>query len=201
MMSDATPEQKTTGKGKATPSRKQAEAARVRPLVTDRTPEGRAAAKEKAKAERARIRAGQAAGDDRYLPIRDRGPQKRFAREVVDSRLTVGEFMVPVFVVALLLSFVDPTHPTSALNASINILILTTFFLIAVDSFAIYLTVTRKGEAKFGKLERGTSLYAIVRGTQPRFMRLPKPATGPMASYRAKMAELEAKDSEKASKK
>ena len=205
-MSNATPEQnnstsqKVTGKGRATPSRKQAEAARVKPLVSDRTPEGKAAAKERAKAERAKIRAGQRSGDDRYPPLRERGPQKRFAREIVDGRLTVGEFMIPIFVVALLLSLVDPNHPTSMLNLAINGIILVTFFLIAVDSFAIYLSVVRKGEAKFGKLEKGTAFYAMVRGSQPRLMRLPRPSTGPLIRYRAKMAELEARENAKKAK-
>src|SRR5476649_2244831 len=72
-------------KGHATPTRKQREAARKRPLVGDKSPESRAISKEQQRAQRERARIGFANGEEKYLPMRDRGPQKRFIRDIVDS--------------------------------------------------------------------------------------------------------------------
>ena len=47
-------------------------------------------------------RASLASGDDRYLPARDKGPVRAFARDYVDSRRTVGEYMLPLVIVFLL---------------------------------------------------------------------------------------------------
>ena len=183
-MSDQNPETqasaaKAAGKGKATPSRKQAEAANVRPLVGDRTPEGKLAAKEKAKAERAKMRAGQLAGDDRYLPVRERGPQKKFVRDLVDQRYTVGEFLVPAMVMVLLLSFTDPNQ-NSTFNHILSWASLGIMVAIVIDSLFIGRKIKKATNQKFGdKVETGLALYGIVRASQLRVMRLPKPSVGP----------------------
>jgi len=179
-MTEQAPESKSTGKGRATPSRKTAQAAKVRPLVGDRTPEGKALAKEKARAQRERIRAGQLAGDDRYLPIRDRGPQKKLARDLVDARYSVGEFLIPVMVLVLVLSLLDQGNPTSTYNQILSVSTLGIMLLVVIDSLVIFRKVKRVTTEKFGdKTERGLALYAAMRGTQPRMMRLPKAAVGP----------------------
>ncbi|MEY4410855.1 MAG: hypothetical protein RLZ69_429 [Actinomycetota bacterium] len=179
-MTEQAPEQKSAGKGKATPSRKQAQAANVRPLVGDRSPEAKALAKEKAKAERAKMRAGQLAGDDRYLPVRERGPQKRFVRELVDKRYTVGEFLVPAMVMVLLLSFTD-SNQTSTFNRILSWASLGIMAAIVIDSVFIARRIKKAATEKFGadKLESGLAFYGVVRASQLRVMRLPKPTVGP----------------------
>jgi Protein of unknown function (DUF3043) len=179
-MSDSTPEQKPTGKGKATPTRKQAEAANVRPLVGDRSPEARAAQKAKAKADRERMRAGQLAGDDRYLPLRERGPQKKFVRDLIDSRYTIGEFLIPAMVIVLLLSFFD-SNQYSTYNKVLSAASIGIMLAIVIDSVFIARRIKRKASEKFGadKLERGLAFYGVVRATQLRVMRMPKPQVGP----------------------
>jgi len=183
-MSDQTPEsaatEKTAGKGKATPSRKQAQAANLRPLVGDRSPEAKQAAKEKAKVERAKMRAGQLAGDDRYLPVRERGPQKRFVRDLIDSRYTVGEFLVPAMIMVLLLSFMD-SNQASTFNKVLSWASIAIMAAIVIDSLFIARKIKKAAGEKFGadKLEGGLAFYGIVRATQLRVMRLPKPSVGP----------------------
>lgn len=179
-MTEQAPEQKAAGKGKATPSRKQAQAANVRPLVGDRSPEAKALSKEKAKAERAKMRAGQLAGDDRYLPVRERGPQKRFVRELVDKRYTVGEFLVPAMVMVLLLSFTD-SNQTSTFNRILSWASLGIMAAIVIDSVFIARRIKKAATEKFGadKLESGLAFYGVVRASQLRVMRLPKPTVGP----------------------
>ena len=179
-MSESSAEQKPAGKGKATPTRKQAQAATVRPLVGDRSPEAKEAAKAKAKADRARMRAGQLAGEDKYLPLRERGPQKKFVRDLIDARYTVGEFLVPAMVMVLLLSFMD-SNQASTFNKTLSLISIGIMLAIVLDSVFIARKVKKAAKEKFGaeKLESGLALYGVVRGTQLRMLRMPKPAVGP----------------------
>ncbi len=162
----------TIGKGQATPTRKRQEAANLRPLVPGDRKLAAQQAREKSMEARGRARIGMANGEDKYLPMRERGPQKRFVRDYVDARFNVGEFMIPVmFLVILLTFFPNPTVQTY------GILALWAFFLVAViDCVILGFIVSRKAAAKFGadKVEK-VRWYAAMRALQLRPMRLPKP--------------------------
>ena len=162
----------TAGKGAPTPTRKQQEAANKRPLVPGDRKLAAKQARAKSAEARERARLGMAAGDDKYLPLRERGPQKKFVRDYVDARFNVGEFMIPVmFLVIILTFFPDPAVQTY------GILALWAFFLVAViDCVILGFILKRKVEAKFGadKAER-VRWYAAMRALQLRAMRLPKP--------------------------
>jgi hypothetical protein len=161
----------STSKGQPTPSRRVQEAANKRPLVPD--DRKLAAKQQRAKSAEARERArlGMAAGEDKYLPVRERGPQKRFARDYIDARFNVGEFMIPVmFAVILLTFFPDPSVQTY------GILALWAFFLVAiVDCIILGFILTKKMETKFGDRAEKVRWYAAMRALQLRVMRLPKP--------------------------
>jgi hypothetical protein len=169
---DETRARLAAGKGQPTPSRKQQEALNKRPLVPRDRKLAAKQARGKAAEARDRARLGMAAGDDRFLPQRERGPQKRYVRDYVDARFSVGEFLIPImFLVILLTFFPDPLVQTY------GILALWAFFLVAVvDGVILGFTLTRKVKAKFGenKAER-VRWYAVMRALQLRPMRLPKP--------------------------
>jgi hypothetical protein len=162
----------STGKGQPTPSRRVQEAANKRPLVPDDRKLAAKQARAKSALAREKARIGMAAGEDKYLPVRERGPQKRFARDYIDARFNVGEFMIPVmFLVILLTFFPDPNVQTY------GILALWAFFLVAiVDCVILGFILTKKIEAKFGA-DRAEKVrwYAAMRALQLRVMRLPKP--------------------------
>ncbi|HEY2644580.1 MAG TPA: DUF3043 domain-containing protein [Galbitalea sp.] len=158
-------------KGRATPTRKEQEAARKRPLVGGKSPEAKQLTKEQQRAARDRARVGMAAGEEKYLPARDRGPQKRFVRDFVDSRWNFGELSIPVLVIILIIGFVNPqisSYATLGLWALI--------ILIAIDCTFLVISLRRKLAAKFGadRVEK-VGLYPITRSIQLRSMRLPKP--------------------------
>ena len=160
------------GKGAPTPSRAEQEAARKRPLVPNDRKEAAKQARAKAAESRERARVGMAVGDERYLPMRDRGPQKKYVRDYVDARFSVGEVLIPVMFAVILLTFI----PDAAVQ-SIGILALWAFFLIAVaDVVVLGFMLNRKLAAKFGadKVER-VRWYAAMRALQLRPLRLPKP--------------------------
>jgi len=161
------------GKGKATPSRKQQEAANRRPLVGDKSKEGRAAQKERLAQERRIAREGMMRGEDKYLPIKDRGPQKRLARDVVDARFTAGEAVMPAMILFLITSVIDIFM--IQLIAVVSMWGL--FVVVIVDAYVIGRKVKQVVGAKYGEatLERGLAWYAGMRSIQLRPMRLPKP--------------------------
>lgn len=161
----------TTGKGHATPSRKEREAANIRPLVPNDRKEAARLNRQRAIEERNKARIGMAAGDERYLPTRDRGPQRRYARDYVDARYNVGELMVPFMLLVIVMTFL----PDIAVQES-SFLVLWTFFFIAVaDAFIFTRKMGKRIQAKFGTLEKGVRWYAAMRSLQMRPMRMPKP--------------------------
>lgn len=114
-----------------------------------------------------------AAGDDRYLTARDKGPQRRYVRDFVDARFNVGEIMIPVMLLVIVLTFL----PNRVLQVY-GIFALWAFFIIAViDCFILGLRIRKKLADKFGasKVERGVRWYAAMRALQLRVIRLPKP--------------------------
>jgi hypothetical protein len=160
------------GKGAPTPSRAQKEAARKRPLVPNDRKEAARQARAKSADARERARLGMAAGEEKYLPVRDRGPQKKFVRDFVDARFSIGEVLIPVMFAVIVLTFI-PSYEVQ----TIGIFALWAFFLISVIDVIILGTVLRRRlAAKFGadRVER-IRWYAAMRALQLRPLRLPKP--------------------------
>jgi hypothetical protein len=171
---DASPEATPVvppSKGRPTPSRAEQEAARKRPLVAD-TKEARARAKSDQAAQREKARAGMAAGDDKYLTARDKGPQRRFARDFVDSGWHIGEFVMPLMIVVIIATFVN----IPALAEYAFIVLWGFIVLVIIDMVIVSTRVKRAARRKWGdRMEKGLGWYAAMRTIQMRWMRLPKP--------------------------
>lgn len=165
------PEEAAVKKGHATPTRKEQEAARRRPLVPK---DRRLAARQNRSAqaaEREKARIGMAKGDERYLPIRDRGPQKRYVRDFVDARFNAGEILMPVLVLVILTWFLPQQFVDYVFLGFWAV-----FAFVVIDAVVLGFQVTRKLAAKYGtdKVEK-VRWYAAMRSVQMRFLRLPKP--------------------------
>jgi hypothetical protein len=160
-------------KGHATPTRKQQEAARKQPLVpSDRKLAGRQS-REQIAVQRDRARVGQARGEEKYLQLRDKGPQKRYVRDFVDARFSLGEVLLPILVVVILTYFLPAQFSSIALIAVWGVII-----LVVADGLYLGARVSRGLADKFGgkdKVEKGVRWYAFMRAIQLRPMRLPKP--------------------------
>ncbi|GAA3774918.1 hypothetical protein GCM10022240_28310 [Microbacterium kribbense] len=169
---DATDDAQTSGKGRATPTRAEKEAARRRPLVPD-TKEARARQKADLAAQREKARVGMAAGDDKYLPPRDKGPQRRFVRDFIDSGYHIGELVMPLMIVVILVTFVQ-SLPVLQFYAFV---ILWAYVLAVIVDMVITSTrIKRAATRKFGsRREKGLGWYGAMRTIQMRWMRLPKP--------------------------
>ncbi|MEY4390278.1 MAG: hypothetical protein RLZZ400_21 [Actinomycetota bacterium] len=171
-MSDA-PENKPSGKGRPTPKRSERERANRKPLVGDRTKEGRAAAREAMRARNAEARIGMMNGDERYLAPRDKGPQKRFARDYVDSKFSAGELLLPAVFISLLVTSIDDLQVQFYTLVGLWVYM----SLVGLNSYLLGRGAKKAAQKKFGedRLERGIAMYAAMRSIQMRPMRLPKP--------------------------
>ncbi len=158
----------TVGKGRPTPRRKDREAESRRPLVSNNRKERRARQRE----QRDRARDGMARGDERYLPVRDKGPQKKWVRDFVDARWNFGEFLIPMMFAVIIATFLP------SLEAQvISIIVLWGFFALAIiDAVWLGRQVRRGLGAKYGpeNVEKGVRWYAAMRALQMRGLRLPK---------------------------
>ena len=161
------------GKGRPTPTRKEKEEARKRPLVSNDRTQARKDSRAVMQTEREKQRIGMANGVEKYLPMRDRGVQRRYVRDYIDARTSIGEFLIPVMVVVLIATVLP--QPEVQIGA---FALLWLFFIAAViDCIIVGFIVKRKLAAKFGasKVEPGLRWYAAMRMLQLRLMRLPKP--------------------------
>lgn len=169
------PQEKTAaqpvGKGRPTPTRREQEAARRRPLVPDDRKAAKQASREAAREARVRQNQAMQTGDDRYLPIRDRGPQRRFLRDSVDSRYNVGDFFLIMLIIVFVLGlFLPPQIQQYSMVFMWAIIIVW-----AVDTFTKWRGIKRRITEKFGSVEPGSAWYTVNRMMMIRRLRLPKP--------------------------
>lgn len=160
------------GKGRPTPSRKQAQAANARPIVGSKD---KALQKEQRRQQadaRERARLGMMEGDERYLTARDRGPQRRFVRDYVDARWNVGEMLIPMMLVVLVMTFIP------GIIQVISLFVIWAFVALAVlDALFLGMRLKRILGQKFGedRVQPGFRWYAAMRAFQFRPLRMPKP--------------------------
>ena len=102
---EETPQPQTANdrsKSGPTPSRKQAQARNDHSLIVADRKAAKKAARERARAMRLeQDRLQQEAlitGDERYMPLRDKGKVRRFTRDWLDARWSFSEFVFPVMI-------------------------------------------------------------------------------------------------------
>lgn len=162
---------KAQGKNAPTPTRREREAARRRPLVPEDRKAARQAAREAEAMERGKMRLALETGDERHMPLRDRGPQKRWTRDYVDARTGIAEWLMIVVLLYVLLAFIPVPELQLALTFSLWGLVV----LVVLEGILLSRKLKRKLTEKFGEVERGVPWYGVMRALQLRRLRLPKP--------------------------
>jgi hypothetical protein len=168
-----------TGKGRPTPKRREAEKARKQRVAapTNRKEAARLA-RERQREARLKARQGMQSGDERYLPARDRGPVRRFARDFVDSRRSVAEYFLLLALAVLVLTWVQ-TAVVARIVSSVWIVML---LVIVADSYVLNRKLKKELRARFPDADtKGVSFYAIMRSMQLRKLRMPAPQVKPGA--------------------
>jgi DUF3043 family protein len=160
-------------KGRPTPKRSEAQSQRRSVASTPMTRKDAAKRqRDERRVQLERQRQALANGDERYLPARDKGPVRKFARNWVDSRINAAEFFLPLAVVILVLSVVR----VAALQNIALLLWLIVIVLILIDSAFSGIRLKKRLAERFpDQNRRGAVAYALMRSLQMRRLRLPKP--------------------------
>jgi hypothetical protein len=163
---------KPEGKGRPTPTRREAEAAAKARAKTPRSRKELAAAQRSSRTESSqKMRAAMKSGDERYFPARDQGPVRRFIRDFVDSRFSFIELMVPLLIVTMILGY----SGSSELAALGNTILMGTILLVIGDMLYLRFRLRRQLVRRFPEEPlKGTTYYAVTRALQMKFMRMPK---------------------------
>lgn len=176
----------TAGKGRPTPKRRDAEGRRRGPapapprtqreaskLARANRPD-KAQRKEQRRREMEQRRAGLAAGDERYLPLRDRGPVRGYIRDVVDSRPHLLGLFMPLALVVVFSVFV----PVPAVQQYMSLFSMIMLIVMIAEGTWLGRRITEKARERFPKEDisgLATGWYAFTRASQPRRLRMPKP--------------------------
>ena len=131
--------------------------------------------RERQREERAEATKGMREGDERFLLARDRGPERKLVRDIIDSRRTVGTW----FFGGALIVLVGSTVRIPAIQLASNLLWALLAIAVIVDSILISRKVKRMVKERFPKTNQrlgSLQLYGVMRGLTFRRMRVPKPA-------------------------
>lgn len=165
------------GKGRPTPSRREAEAARKKQMKTPTTRKEQAK-RDRAAREEIRIKQREAlkSGDERHLPAREQGPVRRFARDYVDRRYNVAEYLLPFLVVLLVLFAVAGSISDNASSVLTAVVYPVVILGTLIDEIVLVRGLKKQLRERFGPDKvKGSATYAVLRSTQLRRFRLPKP--------------------------
>jgi hypothetical protein len=170
---------RNVGKGRPTPSRREAEGRKRGPAPPPprtqrealRRMRGSKAQRRNAAAQR---RERMLAGDEKYLPPRDQGPVKAYVRDLVDSRRHLAGAFIPLALLVIVVVLVLPL----AVQQYASLVSMVMLFAIIIEGVLLGRTVKRRVRERFPNAsESGASLgfYAMTRATQLRRLRVPKP--------------------------
>jgi DUF3043 family protein len=180
----------TAPKGKPTPKRSQGRRGPVAPAPMTAsearkrrkevggpklTREEKKAASVARRADMADRREKMMAGEDAYLLPRDKGPVRRYVRDIVDSRRSVLGLFMPA---ALGLIFIMLAIPSVQVQRLLSPAMLVLVLIMVADAFVVGRKVNKLVDQKFpDNTESGWKLgfYAASRASQLRRMRAPRP--------------------------
>ena len=167
----------TEGKGRPTPKRSEAERRRRQPYAApaDKKAAGQQT-RDRDRAARARRIEAARRGESWALPRKDQGPVRALARDYVDSRRSLSEYYMFGVLVLVVLLFV----PSLRGSAVIDYAVVALLAVIVTESVLVGGRVIKLAQQRFpGESTRGVRMYAAIRGTQIRRLRMPAPRVKP----------------------
>jgi hypothetical protein len=162
----------TPKKGAPTPKRSQAEANR-RQAPYQAPPDRKTAARlarERDTAARQRQAEALRRGDESGMPAKDRGPVRALARNLVDSRRSVGEFYMIILIPLIASVFLKTTTEKQIAEA----VVFAALAVLAFETWFVARKARKLAAERFpGESTRGLTPYIMVRNMQLRKMRIP----------------------------
>lgn len=177
------PEPAKEGKGKATPTRKEAQAARRAPGSRPASRPGAKGSDPKAskkamqaqrRAKAAEYRAAMNSGDVSKLPPRERVAERVMARDIVDQRRNLGPPLLAIIVVAYFIGIA----PVAGLKVAAFYLLPLCLIGIVGDSIFIARSVSRQIHEKYPNSTVKVRGYVAQRAILPARWRQPRPRPG-----------------------
>ncbi|OHV36267.1 hypothetical protein BCD49_19870 [Pseudofrankia sp. EUN1h] len=164
----------TAKKGRPTPKRSEARAARstVGTLGSAaNTKEGRQRDKGDRRRAMAEQRAALRSGDLSKMPARERVPERVLARDIVDSRINAGSF----FLVAIVVYFIGGIVPNGYIRLVAVYVMIVGIAAVAIDGFFLVRKVSRAVQERYPDSRVKVKVYAVQRSLVPRRWRMPPP--------------------------
>ncbi|MGH3870656.1 MAG: DUF3043 domain-containing protein [Pseudonocardiaceae bacterium] len=173
---------RSTGKGRPTPSRREAEGRKRGPAPPPPRTQREAlrrmrGSKEERRNASAARRARMMAGDEKYLLPRDRGPVKAYVRDLVDSRRNISGLFMPLALLVIVVILV----PSVVVQQYVSLVSMAMLVTMIVEGVLLGRIINRRVRERFPDAPRNTvglGFYAITRATQLRRLRVPKPRVG-----------------------
>lgn len=170
---------RNVGKGRPTPSRREAEGRKRGPAAPPPRTQREAlrrmrGSKEERRSATVERRERMLAGDEKYLLPRDRGPVKAYVRDLVDSRRHLAGAFMPLALLVIVVILV----PSPVVQSYVSLVSMAMLLAIIVEGVLLGRTVKRHVRERFPHAsESGSTLgfYAMTRATQLRRLRVPKP--------------------------
>ncbi|WP_083473246.1 DUF3043 domain-containing protein [Frankia sp. R43] len=168
----------TAGKGRPTPKRSQARAARPRggaggagAVRAATGKEGRRLQRAERREQSQQYRSAMMSGDVNKLPPRERAPERVIARDFVDTRFNIG----PIFLAVALVYFIGGLVPNSYVRLTATYLMLVGIIAVVVDSIVLARQVSRRVAEKYPDSRVKVRAYSAQRALLPRRWRMPRP--------------------------
>ncbi|HEY7880248.1 MAG TPA: DUF3043 domain-containing protein [Streptosporangiaceae bacterium] len=167
----AVPRSTTAAKGRPTPKRSEAEKRRRQPYSA---PADRKAAvaqsRSQGRTERTKRYEAMRRGENWALPVKDRGPVRALARDVVDSRRRISEFYMYIVGALVVLLFIPQ------LRTIVDYVVLAVIFVMLIEAMFLGRQVRKLAAQRFpGERTKGLTIYSALRAMQIRALRNPKP--------------------------
>ncbi len=144
----------------------------VNRLAPAATKEAKKLQKAQARVLRAATREAYMRGDENALPSRDRGPVRRYIRNYVDARRSIGEFFLPIIVVVLFMTII----PVVEIQLAAIVLMYSALLFSVLDGFFLSRKIKKIVSEKFPDAPvKGLGMYGWLRSTQIRRLRAPLP--------------------------
>lgn len=168
------PKAYTPGKDRATPKRSQARKRSAEPPPKDRKEAARRV-RERQKEERAEARQAMMRGDEKFLPERDRGPERTLVRNIVDARRNIGTWFFAGAVVILIGTWPGVPNP---IRFAFDMAWVVLLVAVVIDSVLLARLIRKLVFGRYPKSTQrkgGLYFYGLMRSLTLRRMRIPKP--------------------------
>jgi len=170
----------TQAKGRPTPKRSEAERRRRQPYAApaDRKEASRQS-RDRDRSDRSRRAEALKRGEEWALPLKDKGPVRKFARDYVDSRRGITQYYLFAVIAFFILNYIPALRTTAAIGL-IDYALVALLLVCVLEVVYVGNRVVKLSRERFpGESTRGVKVYVALRAAQLPRLRMPGPKVKP----------------------